>query len=66
MVKVDKMTSVVIGIVFVLALLPVAFDEIATFTTAYPEWATLIGLVSLALIFGLVRSVLKGSGATGN
>lgn len=65
MVNVDNMTKVVIGIVFVLALLPIAFDEITTFAGAYPEWATIIGLVSLALVFGLVRSVLKGSGATG-
>lgn len=65
MVDVDKMTKVVIGIIFVLALLPLALDEISAFAIAYPEWATVIGLVSLALIFGLVRSVLKGSGATG-
>lgn len=61
MVNVDKWTGLVIGIVFVLALMPVAFDEIAAFTAAYPEWATLIGLVSLALIFGLVRQAMQAT-----
>lgn len=64
MVDVNKTVGTVIAVIFVLAVLPLAFDEVAAFAIAYPEWATIIGLVSLALIFGLVRSVLKSSGAT--
>jgi len=61
MVDMDKWTGVVIGVVFVLALLPLAFDSIADFVAEYPEWALLIGLVPLALIFGIVRAVMKGT-----
>ena len=56
--NVDRTMEKVIGIVFVLALLPVAFDSIATFSLAYPEWAVLIGLVALALIIGVVRNAM--------
>jgi len=55
----EAMVTKVIGIVFALALLPVAFDSVADFAVAYPEWAVIIGLVSLALIFGVVRSAIK-------
>lgn len=55
----DGLVTKVIGIVFALALLPIAFDSVSDFATTYPEWATVIGLVSLALIFGVVRSAMK-------
>lgn len=55
----EAMVTKVIGIVFALALLPVAFDSVSSFALAYPEWAVIIGLVSLALIFGVVRSAIK-------
>lgn len=64
MVNVGKWVTVVIGIVFVLTLIPLAFDEVAAFALAYPEYATIIGLVSLALVFGLVFQALKSTGIT--
>jgi len=54
-----KMTDKIFMVVFGLALLPVAVESVVTFAAAYPEWATLIGLVTIALIFGLVRSSTK-------
>jgi hypothetical protein len=55
----DNLVTKVIAIVFALALLPIAFSSVTDFATAYPEWATVIGLVSLALIFGVVRTAMK-------
>lgn len=57
----NKIATTVFGIVFALALLPVAVDSVVDFATAYPEWATLIGLVTIALIFGVVKSAMKSA-----
>ncbi len=59
---IGKYFKIVIGLVFVLALLPLVFDEVAAFAVAYPEWAVLIGLIPLTLIVGLVWNSAKGSG----
>ena len=57
----DKLTTTIFGVVFALALLPVAVDSVVDFATAYPEWATLIGLVTIALIFGVVKGAMKNA-----
>lgn len=57
----DKLTSTIFGVVFALALLPVAVESVVDFATAYPEWATLIGLITIALIFGVVKGAMKST-----
>lgn len=62
MVSVGKWIPVIVGIVFVVTAIPIAFDEISALAVAYPEYATILGLVSLAIVFGLVYQALKGTG----
>lgn len=59
--NIEKLATTIFGVVFALALLPVAVSSVTDFATAYPEWATLIGLVTIALIFGVVRSAMKSA-----
>lgn len=51
----SKYTNIVIGIVVVLALLPLAFDSIADIVLAYPQYAVIFGVVGLLLVVGLLK-----------
>jgi len=66
MVDAGKMLKTVLGVVFALAILPIAVDSVADFAVAYPEWATLIGLVTLGLVFGVVFQAVRASGVKMN
>lgn len=60
-----NITTVVVDVVLVVALIPVIVTFIASAENLTTTESTLLGLTTLFIVLGLIYSVLKSSGLTG-